>query len=938
MRIPKTKHIIISIFWLFSFCLSSQNPLKNQLKYLNYIFPADSLNGFDEIAASQLALQRYFFGKEYKVFMYKMKRDFINTKYGYSPAPSFGGTPHNGNNHNPGPNALMGLPCNNEGFESSANSTSTVVGVGTVGNTLLGWTVTQGQNAGINGSCTMAGCCPTIGSTNAWVRQTPWTDPNAGLLGVIGASPLGGTKILQMNDNIPVTGEMVEIQQTFPVTANNALFRLAYLASLNGQSHLCCDQPFLKIQMVDCLNNVLACPSLSVTPPGASCVATIPTGWATTTSGISYTTAWQNYSLDLTPYLGSCVTIKIIVSDCDGWAHHGMCYVDMLCAPMTITVNNVLFPVGPPVVAVTACGVLTASMTAPPGLGPYLWNGPAGSGITNNANQTVTTTVAGNYTLSMSPPGICAPLTKTISLTFGTFPTAGFTRVNTCTTYTLTNTGTPAPSVQSYSFVGAGAPPSYTTTNPTSVVIFAPSTTYTIYQTVTNPAGCPMTFTTVITTPAGPNPAFTAVPSMTQCINGNSFTFNAAVAAGTHTYNFSPAAGAPPSGFVANYGAVAFLTPGTYTVTHTINNGAGCISATSSVVTISASPTITATGVAPGCTGGTASLTGTGGPGVVTWAGPNTYTALGGTQTITNFQIVNQGIYTLTANNNGCVATKTVNMVMGSQPNATLTNTGPYCQGATIIFNAVTSSTAISQTQFWGNPCCWSTCCSGLTATVTTTATTSSSGIYFFWVSFTNGCIAQVQTTVTVNVCALPVELSSFEAKCHSNAIEVDWSTASENNCDFFTIKKSADGIIYEPIAEVLGHGTSYQYNRYSFIDNSAEPDKIYYYNLTQTDFDRTQHSITNPVYASCERREHQIDVYPVPSANELFIVSNEDLNNVSLEIVDGLGQKVKQIANVSLQKNKKYTLNIQELNNGCFHLIISGSETLIQKRIITYR
>src|SRR5688572_32801487 len=63
----------------FSFHINAQAPFK----YLTHIFPADSLAGFDEKAADKEALQRGFFGSEYHVIMYHMKREFINKKYGY---------------------------------------------------------------------------------------------------------------------------------------------------------------------------------------------------------------------------------------------------------------------------------------------------------------------------------------------------------------------------------------------------------------------------------------------------------------------------------------------------------------------------------------------------------------------------------------------------------------------------------------------------------------------------------------------------------------------------------------------------------------------------------------------------------------------------------------------------------------------------------------
>src|SRR5688572_29492857 len=48
---------------------------------MNYIFSSDSLNGFDEMSAKHAALGVGAYGDEFKVFIYKAKRSFIDEKY-----------------------------------------------------------------------------------------------------------------------------------------------------------------------------------------------------------------------------------------------------------------------------------------------------------------------------------------------------------------------------------------------------------------------------------------------------------------------------------------------------------------------------------------------------------------------------------------------------------------------------------------------------------------------------------------------------------------------------------------------------------------------------------------------------------------------------------------------------------------------------------------
>ena len=542
----------------------------------HYKFTQDSLYGFDEQTAHQEALKTNCFGEEYKVFMYYAKRAFIQQKYHLQEneenVSEFTMTWKGIGDNTPVP---TGTPCVNEDFETG---------------TLTGWTNNRGNN---NNSCTMAGCC-NGGAGLAWIMTTPFADP---IVGTISTSPFGGTKVVKLNNNT-AGAKAVRLTQIVPVTPSNALFQFAYIAVLQNPGHSCCDQPYIKIDIStcsgcnasNCSNTPLSCPKVDISPPTSGCPA-LPGGWIQS-GGIAYTPSWQIGSVDLTQYIGQCVMIRVTVGDCKLGGHYGYCYFDAQCKPITITVNGIDFPAGSSNVYVSSCGISSATLTAPAGLAPYTWNGPPGSGIVNNNNQTITTSVSGTYTLTMNPPGVCAPIIKIVQVNIAPNPNAGFTFTNSCNSFTINNTGTNAPAVQTYSFIGSSAPPSFTTTATTSTVLFTNPGTYTIMQTVTNSASCTATYSTVVNVPSPPNPAFT-VNNPSQCLNNNAFIFTALYSGGTHQYSFSPTTGAPPSSNTQNYGPVAFSAAGTYTVTHIVND-LGCTLSTQSVIVINPMPVVSA--------------------------------------------------------------------------------------------------------------------------------------------------------------------------------------------------------------------------------------------------------------------------------------------------------------------------------------------------------
>lgn len=299
---------------LFTFCINFFSAQK-RLAYLSYIFPQDSLVGFNEINASNEALHGGYFGLEHKVFMYRFKREFINKKYGYV-------IPNNFSAANTS-ERISASSCVNQEFES--------LPVGSV-TSVPGWTITEGSNTS---SCSMAGCCSAVATgTNSWIRATPII--STGPTPTIPNSPLGGSQIIQLGDSIPNMSEVVRLEKNYLVSSTNSFFQYAVFALMDGTSHLCCDQPYLNISFYDCSNILIPGTKYAFVPKGASCSYTIA-NWVNNISGLSYHTGWQVFGVNLSTYIGTCVTIRVTVSDCDAWGHAGYCYFDAGCGPVVST-------------------------------------------------------------------------------------------------------------------------------------------------------------------------------------------------------------------------------------------------------------------------------------------------------------------------------------------------------------------------------------------------------------------------------------------------------------------------------------------------------------------------------------------------------------------------------------------------------------------------
>jgi len=82
----------------------------------------------------------------------------------------------------------------------------------------------------------------------------------------------------------------------------------------------------------------------------------------------------------------------------------------------------------------------------------------------------------------------------------------------------------------------------------------------------------------------------------------------------------------------------------------------------------------------------------------------------------------------------------------------------------------------------------------------------------------------------------LPIELIDFKVLCEGGKVEISWTTASEENNDYFEIQRSKDGVEFNTIITAGGAGNSSSIVDYFEIDYDPL-EEISYYRLKQVDF-----------------------------------------------------------------------------------------------------
>ena len=410
------------------------------------------------------------------------------------------------------------------------------------------------QNSFLNWSGTTGTCCP-INSTVPGIvpgRHTimtgPGTDPNTnGAVTVVAPGGLFSARL--GNDNIGAEAEQLSYQ--ISVDPSNALFIYRYAVVLEDPNHTPQEQPRFEIRVYDQNGVAVGCGTYDV-----YATAGIP-GFVTIINSMGSTIHykdWTTVGIDLSPYIGSTVTIEFSTGDCSLGGHFGYAYVDCYCSPLQILTDF-------------CSGSNSTTLTAPVGFAAYLWN----TGETTQSITVQNAVVGTQYQCTMTAVTGC-----TVTLTSILAPTviaSSYGQVGLCQNsahfYDSSVVVTGTPINQWLWDFGDGN--SSSIQNPVHSYVNAGN--YNVSLIVTNFGGCSDTILQTITVNPIPLPAFVSTSdcagALTVFTDGSSST-NGPVT--NWVWDFGD--GSTPD--TVQHPAHAFASPGTYWVQLIITDSIGC--------------------------------------------------------------------------------------------------------------------------------------------------------------------------------------------------------------------------------------------------------------------------------------------------------------------------------------------------------------------------
>jgi hypothetical protein len=183
---------------------------------------------------------------------------------------------------------------------------------------------------------------------------------------------------------------------------------------------------------------------------------------------------------------------------------------------------------------------------------------------------------------------------------------------------------------------------------------------------------------------------------------------------------------------------------------------------------------------------------------------------------------------------------------------------------------------------------------------------------------------------------ALPITLKYFNAKLSDDKVYLKWTTSSEINNEYFTIERSDDGIVFNPLLTEPGAGNSTIERKYDAVDD--EPLRgVSYYRLRQTDYDgKTTTSEPRAITNNKLFAEDDFNIYPNPFASTFDVkINSSDNQTVNVKLIDLQG-RVAIDDEVQLSNGvNNYSVADPSLKSGIYYFVITQNGFSVSKKVI---
>lgn len=199
----------------------------------------------------------------------------------------------------------------------------------------------------------------------------------------------------------------------------------------------------------------------------------------------------------------------------------------------------------------------------------------------------------------------------------------------------------------------------------------------------------------------------------------------------------------------------------------------------------------------------------------------------------------------------------------------------------------------------------------------------------------TDGCTtnASCGAMVTLGAITLPISLKSFTATpLDRTSALLSFATALEQNNDYFSIERSADGLRFSEIGRVQGAGNSLQTREYNYTDNTPLRG-INYYRLKQVDYDG-KYTFSPVVSLNFDGtdRGNGVRLSPQPVKDQLSVTLEQAFQQDARWELYDLSGRLLQAGTLAAEANS-FSIQAATLTDGAYVLRITGDQQVITRK-----